>query len=58
MRAVEAFMALNSNLYNVEKYLLKWLRVLDCVRGFGFKFYVCQLCVIYLLLFLNYVDHD
>jgi len=30
-------MTLNSNLYDVEKYQLKWLRVLYCVRGLGFK---------------------
>ena len=42
----EAFMALNVNLYDVKKYQLKWLRVLDCVRGLGFESYVCQLCVI------------
>jgi len=27
MRVVGAFMTLNSNLYNMEKYQLKWLRV-------------------------------
>jgi len=35
-----------------------WLRVLYYVIGLGFKSYLCQLCVIYLFLFLNYVDND
>jgi len=51
MRVVEAFMAFNSGLCDVEKYYLKWLRVLNCVRGLDFKSYVCQICVISLLLF-------
>jgi len=34
-------MTLNSNLYNVGKYYLKWLRVLGCVKGLGFESYVC-----------------
>jgi len=38
-------MVFNSDLYDVKKYYLKWLRVLNCVRGLGFKSYVCQLCV-------------
>ena len=37
-------MTFNTDTYGVEKYQLKWLRVLDCVRGLGFKSYVCQLC--------------
>jgi len=40
-------MALNSNLHDMEKYELKWLRVLDCVGGLEFKSYVCQLCVFF-----------
>jgi len=43
---VGTLIALNVNWYGVEKYKLKWLRVLDCVRGLGFEFYVFQLCVI------------
>jgi len=39
-------MALNINEGDVENYKLKWLRVLHCVRGLGFKSYVCHLCVI------------
>jgi len=39
-------MAFNSDIYDVEKYWLKWLRVLYCVKGLGFESYVCQLCVI------------
>ena len=38
MRVVGAFMALNVNFHDVEKYFLKWLRVLDCVRGLGFEY--------------------
>ena len=45
MRVVGAFMAFISNLYDVEKYQLKWLRVLDYVRELGFKSYVCLMCV-------------
>ena len=46
MRVIEAFKAFNVECYDVEEYYLKWLRVLDCVGGLGFKSYVCQLCVI------------
>jgi len=45
MRVGRTFMVFNSDLYDVKKYYLKWLRVLNCVRGLGFKSYVCQLCV-------------
>ena len=30
-------MEFNSDKYDVEKYQLKWLKVLNCVRGLGFK---------------------
>jgi len=43
-------MSLNGNVYDVEKYLFKWFRVLDCVRGLGFKSYVCQI-----VCYFNYV---
>jgi len=46
MRVVGVFKAFNAECYDVEKYYLKWLRVLDCVKGLGFKSYVCQLYVI------------
>ena len=46
MRVVEAFMALSVNCCDVEKYWLKWLRVLNCVREVGFESYVC-LCVLF-----------
>jgi len=39
-------MAFNSDLYEVEWYQLKWLRVLDCLRGLAFESYVCPLCAI------------
>ena len=39
-------MAFNVDCYDVKKYQLKWLSVLDCVRGLGFESYVCQLYVI------------
>jgi len=39
-------MAINVNLYDMEKYKFKWLRVLDCVKGLGFKSYVSHLYVI------------
>jgi len=39
-------MAFNGDCYDMEKYYLKWLRVLDCVRGLRFEYYVCHLCVI------------
>ena len=56
MREVRAFMALHVVDGDVEKYQLNWLRVLYYARGLGFKSYVCQLCVIYLLLyFYKYV---
>ena len=32
MRVVEAFMAINANFHDVEKYQFKWFRVLDCVE--------------------------
>jgi len=51
MRVVEAFMTFNSGWCDVEKYYLKWLRVLDCVKRLGIESYVCQLCVISFLLF-------
>jgi len=37
MRVEEAFKAFNAECYDVEKHYLKWLRVLNCVRGLGFK---------------------
>jgi len=46
MRAEGAFMTLNANCYDVEKYYLKWLRVLNCERGLGFESYVYQLYVV------------
>jgi len=46
MGIVGAFKGFNADGYDVEKYYLKWLRVLKCVRGLGFKSYVCHLCVI------------
>jgi len=46
MRVVGTFKAFNVEYYDVEKYWFKWLRVLGCVRGLGFKSYVCQLYVI------------
>ena len=49
MQVVGAFKAFNVDCYDVEKYQLKWLRVLDCVKELGFKSYVCQLDVIYLI---------
>jgi len=39
-------MTLNANYYDLEGYYIKWLRVLDCVRGLRFESYVCQLYVI------------
>jgi len=53
MRVVRAFMTFNSNMYDVEKYLLKWLRILNGVKGLAFESEVCQLCIINLLLFLT-----
>ena len=32
MRVVGTFMVFNAGIYDVEKYWLKWLRVLDCVK--------------------------
>ena len=46
-------MALIVGWCDVEKCQLKWLRVLDCVRGLGFESYVWQLCVVVLLLNFN-----
>jgi len=46
MWVVGAFKEFNADCYDMEKYLLKWLRVLKCVRGLGFKSYVCCLCII------------
>jgi len=43
-------MALNTNLYDVEKYYLKWLRVLGCVRGLGFKSYVCHFMLLFIII--------
>jgi len=58
MRIVGAFMAFNSDLYDVEKYLLKWLRVPNYVRGLGFKSYICQLCGFwFVIIFDNMLDH-
>ena len=45
-------MTFNFDMYNVKKYYLKWLRVLYCVKGLGFKSHVCYLCVYKLLLLL------
>jgi len=38
MRVIEAFKAFNTESYDVKYF--------NCVRGLGFKSYVCQLCVI------------
>ena len=46
MRVIGAFKEFNVVCYEVEKYKLKWLRVLNCVKGLGFESYVCQLHVI------------
>jgi len=45
-------MSLNVNWYDVEKYLLKWLRVLNYVRGLRFKSYVCHLCVVWFIIII------
>jgi len=39
-------MALNVDWYDIKKYYLKWFRVLDCLKGLGFKSYICHLRVI------------
>ena len=39
-------MAFNTDMYVMEKYQLKWLRVLYHIRGLKYKSYVCHLCVI------------
>ena len=46
MQVVGAFKKFNAECYDVEKYQLKWLKVLGCVNGLGFESYVCQLYVI------------
>ena len=43
---MEAFMTFNSDKYDMKKYWLKWLRVLDFMIGLGFKSYVCHLCAV------------
>jgi len=50
MRVVEAFMAINAKLHDMEKYYLMWLRVLCCVRGLRFESYVCHLCVVWFII--------
>jgi len=58
MRVVGGFKEFNADCYDVEKYKLKWFRVLKCVRGLGFKSYVCHLCVILIIIiFYNLLDH-
>jgi len=53
MQVVGAFMALNIVWWDVEKYKLKWLRVLECVRGLGFNSYVCHVCVVCFIINFN-----
>jgi len=47
-------MALNSDLYDVENYSLKWLRVFNYVRRLGFESYcmlnMCCLIFYYLMI--------
>jgi len=52
MRVIEAFKKFNAENHDVEKYYLRWLRVLDSVKRLGFESYVCQLCVILIYAFL------
>jgi len=44
MQVVGAFKAFNADCYDVEKYWLKWLRVLNYVRGLGSPM-CAKLCV-------------
>jgi len=56
MRVERAFMALSVVWCDVEKYYLKWLRILNCVSGLGFESYVCMLYVIwFIIIFLIYL---
>jgi len=59
MWVVRALVEFNADCHDMEKYKLKWLRVLDCVRGLGFESYVCQLYVILMCIILNIVfEHE
>ena len=46
MRVVRAFMSLNVNGYDVEKYQFKWLRVLGYVERTWIQVLCMPLCVI------------
>ena len=54
MRVMRAFMVINSNMYDMEKYLLKWLRVLYmCERTWVQVLcmpFICYLIIIVLIL--------
>jgi len=58
MRVVGAFMAFNIDWCDVAKYYVKWLRVLNCVKGLGFKSYICPLWVNwFIIIFNNMIEH-
>ena len=53
MQVVGAFKVFNADCNDVEEYQLKWLKLLYCVKGLGFKSYVCHLCGISFIIILN-----
>ena len=50
-------MSLDSKLYDAEKYQLKWLRVLDCVRRLGSSHMYANYVLFNYYCFNNMIEH-
>ena len=58
MQLVEAFMVFNVKVYDVEKYQLKWLRVLSVERTWVQVLYMPLYTIYFIIIFNNMLDYN